>query len=206
MEVVKTVAQAVESSPHKDRVVSWDVINEPEWAISGSDPYGDMAFSPNTNEQAVTFAQMETFVSDAVKTLHANSSALVTVGGAAIKWAQAWSHVGLDYYTFHMYDWVNQYFPYDSSLASYGVAGKPTVLGEFPLAGLAAVNGKPAVSLATMLGISSTSVTRARCRGLVEDTCCGDWSTAKADVKSFARRPPVRDAILNLGPVSAMER
>ena len=190
MEVVKTVAQTVESSPHKDRVVSWDVINEPEWAITGSDPYGDMAFSPNTNEQAVTFAQMETFVSDAVTTLHANSSALVTVGGAAIKWAQAWSHVGLDYYTFHMYDWVNQYFPYDSSLASYGVTGKPAVLGEFPLAGLAAVNGNPAVPLATMLGTLFNIGYAGAMPWAREDTCCGDWSTAKADVKSFADAHP----------------
>jgi hypothetical protein len=186
MSVIATVAQTVESSPHKDRVASWDVINEPEWAITGSDPYGDMAFSPNTNDQPVTFTQMETFVSDAVKTLHAHSSAPVTVGGAAIKWAQAWSHVGLDFYTFHMYDWVNQYFPYDSSLASYGVTGKPTVMGEFPLAGLAAVNGKPAASLATMLGTFWTIGYAGAMPWAVDDTCCGSWSTAKASMQSFA--------------------
>jgi hypothetical protein len=186
MNVVKTVAQTVESSPHKDRVASWDVINEPEWAITGSDPYGDMAFSPNTNDQPVTFAQMETFVSDTVKALHATSSAPVTVGSAAIKWAQAWSHVGVDFYTFHMYDWVNQYFPYDKSLASYGVTAKPTVMGEFPLAGLAAVNGKPAVSLATMLGTLWTIGYAGAMPWALNDTCCGSWSTASAAVKSFA--------------------
>jgi hypothetical protein len=186
MNIVKTVARTVEASPHKDRVASWDVINEPEWAITGSDPYGDMAFSPNTNDQPVTFAQMETFVSDTVKTLHANSSAPVTVGGAAIKWAQAWSHVGLDFYTFHMYDWVNQYFPYDKSLASYGVMGKPTVMGEFPLAGLVAVNGNPAVSLDTMLGTLWTLGYAGAMPWAVDDTCCGMWSTAKASIQSFA--------------------
>src|SRR5579862_7300676 len=139
MRVIKTVAQTVESSANRDRVATWDVINEPEWAISsGSDPYGDPSFSPNTNLQPVTFAQMETFVTDVATTLHGTSTAPVTVGSAAIKWAQAWSHTGLDFYTFHMYDWVNQYYPYDSSLASYGVTAKQVVLGEFPLAGLAA--------------------------------------------------------------------
>jgi hypothetical protein len=186
MNVVKTVAQTVEASPHKDRVVSWDVINEPEWAISGSDPYGDMAFSPNTNETAVTFAQMETFVSDTVKTLHANSSAPVTVGGAAVKWAQAWSHVGVDFYTFHMYDWVNQYFPFDKSIASYGVTGKPTVMGEFPLAGLAAVNGNPAISLDSMLTMLPTLGYAGAMPWAVDDTCCGSWSTTKATIQSFA--------------------
>ncbi len=186
MNVVKTVAQTVETSPHKDRVVSWDVINEPEWAISGSDPYGDMAFSPNTNETSVTFAQMETFVSDTVKTLHANSSAPVTVGGAAVKWAQAWSHVGLDFYTFHMYDWVNQYFPFDKSIASYGVTGKPAVMGEFPLAGLVAVNSNPAISLDSMLAMLPTLGYAGAMPWAVDDTCCGSWSTAKATMKSFA--------------------
>ncbi len=186
MKVVATVAQTVESSPNKDRVVSWDVVNEPEWAINGTDPYGDPAFAANAGYQAVTFAQMETFVGDTVKTLHANSSALVTVGGAAIKWAQAWSHVGVDYNTFHMYDWVNQYYPYDKSLATYGVTGKPTVLGEFPLAGLAAVNGQPAVPLSTMLTTLMSIGYAGAMPWAVNDTCCGSWANVKADMKAFA--------------------
>jgi hypothetical protein len=191
MNVVKTVAQTVESSAHRDRVVSWDVINEPEWVIAaGSDPYGDPAFSPNTGYQPVTFAQMETFVTDTVKTLHQNSSAPVTVGGAAIKWAKAWSNVGLDFYTFHMYDWVNQYYPYDKSLASYGVTDKPVVLGEFPLAGLAAVNGHPAVPLGTMLSTLFTLGYAGAMPWAVDDTCCGSWSTAKTDVKTFGDGKP----------------
>jgi hypothetical protein len=190
MGVVKTIAQTVEASPHKDRVVSWDVINEPEWVITGSDPYGDPAFSTNTKYEAVTFAQMETFVADVVQTLHANSSALTTVGGAAIKWAQAWTHVGIDYYTFHMYDWVNRYYPYDKSLASYGVTGKPAVLGEFPLAGLAAVNGKPAVALGTMLGALMNTGYAGAMPWARDDTCCGNWATTKGDIGAFAMANP----------------
>jgi hypothetical protein len=190
MNIVKTVAQTVESSPHKDRVVSWDVINEPEWAITGSDPYGDQAFTPTSGYQTVSFAQMETFVSDTVSTLHANSSALVTVGSAAIKWAQAWSHVGLDYYTFHMYDWVNQYFPYDHSLSSYGVTGKPVVMGEFPLSGLSAVNGNPAVPYGTMVSTLFNLGYAGTMAWAVNDTCCGSWSTIRTDVKSFVDSKP----------------
>jgi hypothetical protein len=186
MNVVTAVAQTVEQSPHRDRVVSWDVINEPEWVISDSDPYGDPAFAPNAMYQAVTFAQMETFVADIVQTLHQHSSALVTVGGAAIKWAHAWSHVGVDYYTFHMYDWINQYYPYDTPLSSYGITGTPTVLGEFPLAGLAAVNAKPAVPLGTMLSTLLTVGYAGAMPWAVDDTCCGSWSTAKTDMASFA--------------------
>ena len=190
MNVVKLVAQTVEASAHRDRVVSWDVINEPEWAIAnGSDPYGDPAFSPTSGYDAITFAQMETFVSDAVTTLHSNSSAPVTVGSAAIKWAHAWSHVGLDYYTFHMYDWVNQYYPYDQSLASYGVTDKPSVLGEFPLVGLAAVNGKSAVPLSTMMSTLFSMGYAGAMPWAVEDMS-NSWSTAKTDVKAFADAKP----------------
>ena len=190
MGIVKTIAQTVQSSPHRDRVVSWDVINEPEWAISDSDPYGDPAFSPNSSYQAVTFAQMQSFVAAVVTTLHASSSAPVTVGGAAIKWAQAWSHVGLDFYTFHMYDWVNQYYPYDNSLASYGVTGKPTVLGEFPLDGLAAVNGKAAVPLSTMLSTLFTAGYAGAMPWAYDDTCCGSFTTAGPAMLAFANAHP----------------
>ena len=137
--VVIPIAQAVESSPNKDRMVAWDVINEPEWSITGSDPYGDQAFDPNSSGSnnktmaTVTFAQMETFVKDVVTALHGASSAQVTVGSAAVKWAKAWSQVGLDFYDFHWYGWVDQYFPHTKTPTDYKVDDKPVVVGEFPL-------------------------------------------------------------------------
>jgi hypothetical protein len=168
MTFVALVARTVEADPNKDRVVSWDVINEPEWAIgpdgdvTGSptetadmDPYGDQAFTPGQAGSSVydlvTFSQMETFVRDTTTTLHQNSSAPVTVGSAAVKWKEAWTHVGLDYYTLHMYDWVNQYWPYTTPVATYGYT-LPVVLGEFPNAGL---TGVPyATLLSTIFGSS----------------------------------------------------
>jgi hypothetical protein len=137
--VVIPIAKAVESSPNKDRMIAWDVINEPEWSITGSDPYGDQAFDPNTGGSnnktmaTVTFAQMETFVKDIVTALHGASSAQVTVGSAAVKWAKAWSQVGLDFYDFHWYGWVDQYFPHTKTPTDYKVDDKPVVVGEFPL-------------------------------------------------------------------------
>ena len=137
--VVVPIAQAVEASPNKDRMVLWDVINEPEWAISGSDGYGDQSFDPQsqcsggTAMQTMTFAQAETFVKDVVTALHGESSAPVTVGSAAVKWAKAWSKVGIDINDFHWYGWVDQYYPHTQTPTQYGVADKPVVVGEFPL-------------------------------------------------------------------------
>jgi|CZKU01.1.fsa_nt_gi hypothetical protein len=158
MQFVALVAQIVESDPNKDRVVSWDVINEPEWALggmdgdadasvsTGMDPYADPAFNGGSAGKVydlVTFLQMQTFVKDTVTALHKNSSALVTVGSAAAKWKDAWKQCGLDYYTVHMYDWVNQYYPYTTPVASFGFT-LPVVLGEFPNDGL---NGVPYATL-----------------------------------------------------------
>lgn len=42
--VIRPLARAAEQSPYRHRLLAWDVINEPEWAISGSDPYGDPSF------------------------------------------------------------------------------------------------------------------------------------------------------------------
>ena len=73
----------------------------------------------------------------------------MSVGGAAIKWARAWTRLGLDFYQLHYYDWVYENFPYSQvSLASVGLTDKPVVMGEFPSDGVSAVpyRGLPARS------------------------------------------------------------
>ncbi len=129
--VVKPVAQTVAQSPYARRVVAWDVINEPEWAMIGSDPYGDPAFEADSTLAPVSFAEMETFVSETVVALRSESQALITVGGAAAKWAKAWTKVGVDFYQLHIYDWVDKYWPHTNPASSYGL-DKPIVMGELP--------------------------------------------------------------------------
>jgi hypothetical protein len=139
--VVVPVARAVEASPFKDRMIAWDLINEPEWAIKGESMYGgDPVFDPMPDLESVTHVQMETFLRDVGTALRANSKALITVGGTAIKWAHAWSKLDLDFHQFHMYDWVNMYWPYNKSPKDYGLDDKPVVMGEFPLNGLTGVS------------------------------------------------------------------
>ncbi|MCL2450644.1 MAG: endo-1,4-beta-glucanase [Polyangiaceae bacterium] len=199
MQFVALVAQTVESDPNRDRVVSWDVINEPEWAIggmdgdvtstvsTGMDPYGDPAFNGGTSGKTydlVTFAQMETFVRDTVTALHQNSSALVTVGSAAAKWNEAWMHVGLDYYTVHMYDWVNQYYPYTTPVSSFGFT-LPVVLGEFPNDGL---TGVPFATL--MSGIFSNSVGYAGAMAWAYTDKSFPWSGGAPNLQAFAASEP----------------
>jgi hypothetical protein len=137
------IADAVAQSPHRHRVIAWDVMNEPEWAMTGPSVTGDPGFPAQPGLDLVTHDQMETFLSEAVDVLRARSGALVSVGGAAIKWAKAWSRIGLDFYQFHYYDWVYEFFPYTQvTLAAAGVNDKPVVMGEFPADGLSAIPSK----------------------------------------------------------------
>lgn len=135
MGVVRQVAQTVAASPYANRMIAWDVINEPEWAISDSDPYGDPAFSPTSSLDTVTFAQMEAFIKQTIGVLRNNSSALITVGGAAAKWAKDWTHVGVDFYSLHIYDWVDTWWPYGNPPSTYGL-DKPIVMQEMAFNGL----------------------------------------------------------------------
>jgi hypothetical protein len=139
--VVRPTAQAVAKSPHHQRVIAWDVINEPEWAITGASKYGgDPAFDPNPELEAISHAEMETFLRDVIAALRDEGDPLVSVGSAAIKWRSAWSKLDVDFHQFHIYDWVNQYFPYSRSPSEYGLDDKPVVMGEFPSQGLMGVS------------------------------------------------------------------
>ncbi len=151
--LVAPVARAAESSPHRMRMIAWDMINEPEWAMTGPSLYGGEGFTPQSGLQSVTHGQMETFLNDTAAALHANSSALVSIGSAAIKWADAWSQVNVDFYQLHYYDWVYEWYPYTTvTLQSAGLVGKPVVMGEFPNDGLSAIatKGLPARTAAQL--------------------------------------------------------
>lgn len=136
---VRPFVRAVSASPYAARAVAWDVINEPEWAISGADAYGDVAFTPQGTLETVTHAEMETFVRDTIAAIRAESGLPITVGSAAAKWPRAWSGVDVDFYSIHIYDWVNMQWPYSASASELGIMGKPVVMGEFPVNGLTGV-------------------------------------------------------------------
>lgn len=173
---VRPFAAAAEASPHKDRLIAWDVINEPEWAITGVGVGGDQDFDPNTELTVVSHAAMETFVSAVLAGLRAESGALTTVGGAAMKWAHAWSNVDIDFYQMHIYDWVNDYWPYDDPPL---VMDKPVVMGEFP------VDGLTAVPYGTMME-TWLAGSYAGALGWAVTDGSFDWASAKVAVREFA--------------------
>jgi hypothetical protein len=179
---VTPFVQAVASSAQAGQVIGWDIINEPEWAISGSDGYGsDPAYTPQTNLTTVTQAQMEAFVSDTINAIRSASSAPITVGSAAAKWPRAWSHVAVDFYTIHIYDWINMTAAtaYTRTPAQLGMSDKPVVMGEFP------VNGLTGVPYATMVSTWYANGFAGAMGWAVTDTTF-NWPGNKANVKTFA--------------------
>ena len=134
--LIRPVAKAAAASPYANRLISWDLINEPEWAMTGKNLYGGSDFEPQSTVEAVTHAELETFLKEMIVVLREESKATITVGGAAIKWGQAWTKLDLDYYSPHYYDWVYEWFPYKVHLPKdYGMSDKPVLMGEYPYGG-----------------------------------------------------------------------
>lgn len=126
---------------------AWEIINEPEWSISG----------PGTTVQLVSKKEMVRFCGMIAEAIHSNSSKMVTVGSACLKWnstkigpaeahywsdssfADAYNKPGskIDFYQIHYYDWMfNPDWGYDPFQATktpaYWNLDKPALIGENP--------------------------------------------------------------------------
>ena len=135
--VVEPLVTALAASPHLDALHSWDVINEPEWAVTGENKYGGNNFEPSAGLEPVTHDQMEVFINDTIKILRTITPDIpITIGSAAAKWLNAWEGSDYDFYQPHIYDWVNEYWPYTASPSDLGFDDKPMIMGEYPLEGL----------------------------------------------------------------------
>ena len=122
---------------------------------------------------------MESFLADMAKVLRSESKALLSVGGAAIKWKTAWTRLNIDYYQFHFYDWVNPYFPYTNSPKEWNLTDKPIVMGEYPL------NGVTGASASDLLA-SWLKDGYAGALGWSVTDASFNWVGKRLEVKSFA--------------------
>lgn len=134
--IVTQAAETAATSPNLHRLLGWDIINEPEWAVlaEAGAPAGNQ-FDPNPELTAVPLSAMKALINEAAAALKiATPGAQVSVGWAAAKWAWAFSDVtSVDFHQPHIYGWVNTYWPYTNTPEALGYTGKPTVMGEFYL-------------------------------------------------------------------------
>ncbi len=78
---------------NEERIMTWQVMNEPEWAIW---------------DRHVVMTDVQDLVRKVAFAVHSETRSLVSVGGARLDGLWMWQGLGLDYYTVHWYDPMKQ--------------------------------------------------------------------------------------------------
>jgi hypothetical protein len=153
--VVRPLARAAAQSDNAVRLLGWDVINEPEWAVraDGNAP-GGQDFTPNSELMTVTLDEMKSLIDESAAVLKQETpTSLTSVGWAAAKWAWAFGDVtSIDFNQPHIYGWVDQYWPYTQTPAELGYGTRPTVMGEFFLRPMPFSDGGDNAAFADIVG------------------------------------------------------
>jgi hypothetical protein len=112
-----------------DRVLAFEVIAEPEWGIAELNSDAD-------GRAKVPLASARALVADMVGAIHRETRALATVESNRASNMRQWAGLGLDYYSFSWYDWLEPYEPLSTPAGDLRL-DRPVVLGEFPAGGSA---------------------------------------------------------------------
>jgi len=110
---------------HNDRVLAFEIVAEPEWGIAELN-------RDNDGRIKIPLAAMRAFVGTTAQAIHTYTDALATVESNRASNMQYWQGLGLDYYSFSWYDWLEPYDPLDRPYRDLGLDA-PAVLGEFPV-------------------------------------------------------------------------
>jgi len=110
----------IERGAGDDAVIAWDVINEPEWCLSGG------LFSRTT----VRFGALQRFLGDAVQCIRRLAPQPITIGCAGTWQLDLVRPLGLDFYQIHWYEKFG-WPALDRPVADLGLHDRPAILGEF---------------------------------------------------------------------------
>lgn len=121
------IVPLLEHLARSDRVLGYEVIAEPEWGVQELHQEEDARIR-------VPLSVVRDFVQEAVRAVHLHTRALATVESNRFTNMHAWQGLGLDYYSYSWYDWLEPYEPLAMPAASAGL-DRPVVLGEFPAGG-----------------------------------------------------------------------
>ena len=127
--VDRAVVPLLDHLAASDRVVAFEVIAEPEWGIV------ELARERDARIK-LPVAVLHDFVAEVTRAIHQHTRSLATVESNRFSNMQNWQHLGLDYYSFSWYDWLEQYEPLATPASSANL-DRPIVLGEYPAGGSA---------------------------------------------------------------------
>lgn len=125
--VFKPLFQRYGQNPY---ILSWEVMNEPEWTVSDFGKVHGQFSHPSTLDNFRRFTRR---VVDAV---HSETGSYATLGSASLQWVSSWTGLDLDYYQAHYYDWMRSSQSDNLFHAEGDQLGldRPLVVGEFPAA------------------------------------------------------------------------
>lgn len=123
--VQKGVVPMLRHLGNNSRVLSFEIIAEPDWGV-------DQLNHEEDGRIKLPLAVVRDFVSQVTKEIHKNTRAMSTVESNRFTNMRYWQRLGLDYYSFSWYDWLE---PYDPLVTPAHAArlDRPIVLGEYPL-------------------------------------------------------------------------
>jgi hypothetical protein len=127
-----------------DRVLAYEIIAEPEWGIEELHQEQDQRIR-------LPGAAVRAFVRDAADAIHRHTRALATVESNRFSNMHFWQALGLDYYSFSWYDWLERYEPL-ATPASAANLDRPIVLGEYPAGSSAYFDVQQVLESASSLG------------------------------------------------------
>jgi hypothetical protein len=127
--VDRAVVPMLEHIKASDRVLAYEVVAEPEWGIVELKQEQDARIKLPRDV-------LRDFMGEVVQAIHQHSRALATVESNRFSNMQNWRDLGLDYYSFSWYDWLEPYEPLATPAASANL-DRPVVIGEYPAGGSA---------------------------------------------------------------------
>jgi hypothetical protein len=127
-----------------DRVLAYEIIAEPEWGIQELNQQQDVRIK-------VPLGSVRDFVDQITQMIHQHGRSLATVESNRFSNMTNWQHLGLDYYSFSWYDWLQPYEPLETPAASASL-DRPVVVGEYPAGGSAYYSVPRILDLTSSLG------------------------------------------------------
>jgi hypothetical protein len=125
----KAIVPTLQHVARSGRVLAIEVIAEPDWGVQELHAEQDARIR-------LPLSVVRDFVLESTRAVHQHTHALATVESNRFSNMHAWQALGLDYYSYSWYDWLE---PYEALATPAAAAGldRPVVLGEFPAGGSA---------------------------------------------------------------------